>query len=178
MDDQKKNFSGLVGDLLNGYSDIGWANLFFNLDQAKVMDYTDAYAVDYLAWMVRERSVALSSAFNTIFWLLQAQKPDPLPLWMNTFQPLDSPVWLFLLFTLFFCIVFILVVNKVIFSFNFDLFLLISLPLGEERRWPNDLRIFFIVYTWTMMVVITAYKGGLLSCLAIPVIPSPIGKIT
>ena len=67
MDDQKKNFSGLVGDLLNGYSDIGWANLFFNLDQAKVMDYTDAYAVDYLAWMVRERSVALRSAFNTKF---------------------------------------------------------------------------------------------------------------
>ena len=59
MDDQKKNFSGLVGDLLNGYSDIGWANLFFNLDQAQVMDYTDAYAVDYLAWMVKHRNVLL-----------------------------------------------------------------------------------------------------------------------
>ena len=58
MDDQKKNFSGLVGDLLNGYSDIGWANLFFNLDQAQVMDYTDAYAVDYLAWMVKLRNDA------------------------------------------------------------------------------------------------------------------------
>ena len=27
------------------------------------------------------------------------------------------------------------------------------------------------------MVVITAYKGGLLSCLAIPVVPSPIGEL-
>ena len=65
MDDQKKNFSGLVGDLLNGYSDIGWANLFFNLDQAQVMDYTDAYAVDYLAWMVKQNNVLPRSASNT-----------------------------------------------------------------------------------------------------------------
>ena len=55
LDDGKKNFTGLVGDLLNGYSDIGWANLFFNLDQSKIMDYTDAYAVDYLAWMVHQK---------------------------------------------------------------------------------------------------------------------------
>ena len=57
LDDQKKNFTGLVGDLLNGFSDIGWANLFFNLDQAKIMDYTDAYAVDYLSWMVHQRNL-------------------------------------------------------------------------------------------------------------------------
>ena len=54
VDDRKKNFTGLVGDLVNGYPDVGWANLFFNLDQSKIMDYTDAYTVDYLAWMVNK----------------------------------------------------------------------------------------------------------------------------
>ena len=110
-------------------------------------------------------------------YLFQAQKPDPLPLWMNTFQPLDSPVWLCLLAVLSFCIAFIHVLNKMIPSFDFDILLLFALPLGEERKWPNNLRIFFIVYTFAIMVVITAYKGGLLSCLAIPVIPSPIGEL-
>ena len=95
---------------------------------------------------------------------------------MNTFQPLDSPVWLCLLATLAICIVFLVILNKVIESFDFDIFLLFSLPLGEEKKWPRDLQTFAMMYTFAMMVVITAYKGGLLSCLAIPVIPSPIGE--
>ena len=33
-----KNFSGLVGDLFNEYTDIGWANLFFNLEKV-LQDY-------------------------------------------------------------------------------------------------------------------------------------------
>ena len=48
-----KNFSGLVGDLFNEYSDIGWANLFFNLERSMFMDYSDAYIVDYGAFMVK-----------------------------------------------------------------------------------------------------------------------------
>ena len=48
-----KNFSGLVGDLFNEYTDIGWANLFFNLEKAQFMDYSDAYIVDYGAFMVK-----------------------------------------------------------------------------------------------------------------------------
>ena len=29
-----KNFTGLVGDLFNGFSDIGWANIFFNYERS------------------------------------------------------------------------------------------------------------------------------------------------
>ena len=46
------NFTGLVGDLFNGYTDIGWANLFFSLSRSQVIDYSDAYTVDYTGFMV------------------------------------------------------------------------------------------------------------------------------
>ena len=46
------NFTGLVGDLFNGYSDIGWANLFFSLQRSQFIDYTDPYMLDYGGFMV------------------------------------------------------------------------------------------------------------------------------
>lgn len=62
------------------------------------------------------------------------------------------------------------------------LLLLISLPLGQdgensERRWSNGLRIFLLMYVFALVVVIEAYKGALLSSLAIPHIHTLIGKI-
>lgn len=47
-----KNFTGLVGDLFNKFSDIGWANLFFNYERSKFIDYSEPYIVDYGAFMV------------------------------------------------------------------------------------------------------------------------------
>ena len=47
-----KNFTGLGGDLFNKFSDIGWANLFFNYERSKFIDYSEPYIVDYGAFMV------------------------------------------------------------------------------------------------------------------------------
>ena len=52
-EDGGKNFSGLVGDLFNGYTDIAWAQLFFTLERSQFIDYTDAYMFDYGGFMVR-----------------------------------------------------------------------------------------------------------------------------
>ena len=38
-----KNFTGLVGDLSNDFTDIGWANLFIRDDRRAIMDFTDTY---------------------------------------------------------------------------------------------------------------------------------------
>ena len=38
-----KNFTGLVGDLYNGFTDIGWANFFIRDDRRAIHDYTDTY---------------------------------------------------------------------------------------------------------------------------------------
>ena len=48
-----KNFSGLVGDLFNGYSDIGWANIFFNYERSTFIDLGEPYIFDYAAFMVK-----------------------------------------------------------------------------------------------------------------------------
>ena len=50
--DGGKNFSGIVGDLLNGYSDIGWANMFYTQERSQIIDYIDPYNYVYGAFMV------------------------------------------------------------------------------------------------------------------------------
>ena len=40
------NYSGLVGDLQNWWSDVGWANLFITAGRAKYIDYTSPYRND------------------------------------------------------------------------------------------------------------------------------------
>ena len=39
----------------------------------------------------------------------------------------------------------------------------------------DGLRIFLIFYVISLYIVTTGYKGALVSCLAIPVVPTPIG---
>lgn len=68
LGDKNNNYTGLVGDLFNGYSDIGWANLFVNQKRAKMMDYTDAYAVDYLAWMVNITNIFIKDSFICLYF--------------------------------------------------------------------------------------------------------------
>ena len=47
------NFTGLVGDLLNGYSDVGWANMFVSFERSQFIDYTDAYMIEHGGFMVQ-----------------------------------------------------------------------------------------------------------------------------
>ena len=51
--DGGRNFTGIVGDLLNGHSDIGWANMFFTQERSQIIDYSDPYNYDYGAFMVK-----------------------------------------------------------------------------------------------------------------------------
>ena len=50
-----KNFTGLVGDLFNEYTDIGWANLFFSLERSQIIDYTEPYIVEHGGFMVKTK---------------------------------------------------------------------------------------------------------------------------
>ena len=53
------NFTGLVGDLYNGYTDIGWANLFSTPARIEAIDLTDPYTFDYACFMVRQKLVSI-----------------------------------------------------------------------------------------------------------------------
>ena len=46
------NFTGLMGDLFNGYSDIGWANLFDTPLRREAVDVTASYTIDSGCFMV------------------------------------------------------------------------------------------------------------------------------
>ena len=46
------NFTGLMGDLFNGYSDIGWANLFDTPLRRQAVDVTASYTIDSGCFMV------------------------------------------------------------------------------------------------------------------------------
>ena len=107
--------------------------------------------------------------------------PEPLPPWMNIMQPLNGLVWLGLFATLFACLVFLLVLNRIDFLGNSDPFILIALLLSQEKggegEWSDGLRIFFYLFTWGCFVITVGYQGALFSCLAVPVIPAPLGDI-
>ena len=62
-----QNFTGLVGDLFNGFSDIGWANLFFNYERSNFIDYSDPYKSDYGAFMVKKQALSTIISSLTIF---------------------------------------------------------------------------------------------------------------
>jgi hypothetical protein len=48
----ENNFTGLLGDLYNGFSDIGIANLFDVPEYRKAMDVTNPYTIDYSCFLV------------------------------------------------------------------------------------------------------------------------------
>ena len=48
-------FSGLVGELQNEKSDVGWALLFITPDRYKYIEYTNPFEVDHLCYMVSKR---------------------------------------------------------------------------------------------------------------------------
>ena len=91
-------------------------------------------------------------------------------------------MWLIVLVTLAFCVVFTHVSSKFNSSMKCGPLLFIALPLGHdgeksEKRWSNGLRIFLLLYVLAMMVLTSAYKGALLSFLAMPHIHGPIGYV-
>ena len=45
-EENPENFTGLVGDLQNWWTDVGWANLFITPARAKYIDYTSSYRND------------------------------------------------------------------------------------------------------------------------------------
>ena len=46
------SFTGLVGELQQDRSDIGWADLFLVPDRMKYIDYTAPYIVEYASFML------------------------------------------------------------------------------------------------------------------------------
>ena len=99
---------------------------------------------------------------------------------MNTFQPFAPQVWLCLLATLLMCCLFAYVLCRLGLFGNFDPFLLFYVlceqSKGDMKLMKSDsLRIFLIFYVVSLYIVTTGYKGALVSCLAIPVVPTPIG---
>ena len=62
-----------MGDLSNGFTDIGWANLFIRDDRRAIMDFTDTYSFHFTTFLVR--------------------KPQALPMWTAPIQPYGSVMW-------------------------------------------------------------------------------------
>ena len=112
----------------------------------------------------------------------QLQKPEPLPLWMNTFQPFTSHVWLSIVTTMLSCCVFVYISSRCGLFDNIDPFLLFYILCEQSKRdthlvKSDGLRLFLIFYVMSLYVITTGYKGALVSCLAIPVVPLPIGGL-
>ena len=67
-----ENFTGLMGDLYNGYSDIGWANLFNTPVRRAAIDLTTPYTIDYACFMVRQIFMLTYITFTLLFICLHS----------------------------------------------------------------------------------------------------------
>ena len=99
---------------------------------------------------------------------------------MNTFQPFTSHVWLSIVITMLACCVFVYMLSRYGLFYNIDPFLLFYVLCEQSKRdthlvKSDGLRLFLIFYIMSLYVITTGYKGALVSCLAIPVVPLPIG---
>lgn len=67
-------YSGMVGELQKGVSEVGWLNLFIVPQQMEYIDYTAPYLIDYGGFMML--------------------RPPALPQWQALTYPLHWQVWL------------------------------------------------------------------------------------
>ena len=112
---------------------------------------------------------------------LQIRRPDPLPIWMNTYLPLTSTVWICTLTTLLLCFFFLYVLQTCKFTSASETWLMLALLLEQddiEGRQGNKswgLRVFYIFLVLGFFIIRAGYRGALFSCMAVQVIPKPIG---
>ena len=143
------------------------------------MDFSDPYIIDYAAFMVED--LLTSQNYLSYFCILysKVKRPDVLPPWRNITLPLNGVVWLCLLSTLILCFGFLHFLNRTMLNERCDPFILVALLLWQDserhgKLW-DGLRIFFLFFSLSTFVLAIGYQGALFSCLAIPVIPKPIG---
>ena len=91
-------------------------------------------------------------------------------------------VWICTLTTLLVCVCFLYVLQRYLLTSASDTWLMFALLLEQDdidRRQLKKLwgqRIFFIFFTLGFFIIRAGYKGALFSCIAVQVIPQPIGK--
>jgi hypothetical protein len=66
------NWTGLIGDLYNGFTDVAWAGLFVMPERKELFDYTEVIKFDETTFMVN--------------------KPGPLPQWTAPIEPFTGRV--------------------------------------------------------------------------------------
>ena len=100
---------------------------------------------------------------------------------MNIYKPMSGIVWLWLLATISACLIFSYMLKKIDLFGRHSPFLLIGLMFGQvsegHKKSSYGLRIFFLLFAFACFIFMVGYKGSLFSCLAIPIIPAPIGNI-
>ena len=160
-------FTGLMGDLQRDKADIGWAQLFIIPNRAKIIDYTSAYDIDYLCYMLA--------------------KPPPLPPWTAVVLPFELSIWLCLLTSNTLCVllsVFFVWYLKQEKRFPyFDvIFYVYGAALDESLSFaakvkPTAMRIFMAFFLFSSTITAQFYRSGLITNLSVPYIPKPIDTL-
>ena len=108
-------------------------------------------------------------------------KPEALPVWMNTYLPFTTTVWIWTLASVLTCYVIVYTLKKLKLASGNDTWLLVSLMMEQDdietsqtkKNW--GLRCFFFSFILGFFILRSSYRGALFSCLTIQVVPKPIG---
>ncbi|XP_023328653.1 ionotropic receptor 21a, partial [Eurytemora carolleeae] len=160
-------FNGLVGQLQKQESDIGYADLFVNLDRMKYISYTEFYEFEYVCFLYKI--------------------PPPPAQWIAIIYPLDSLTWFsFIVMSLCMCFLLYFFTNihhqdpPIDLLSGFFLVFENSLEKSQDRLFllkSTGSRILVVFWLLGLLVIVCGYKSGLTSVMTTQLKPKIINTI-
>ncbi|XP_068670177.1 glutamate receptor ionotropic, NMDA 1-like [Montipora capricornis] len=176
-DEVNNTWNGVVSELLNGRGDVSF-DLYISSRRAAVVDFTEPYMPSGIRLLAKERE----SLDNEIAWL-------------SYLRPFTTPVWLTLLGSLGFMIIFLWGVDKIspvraskkLFHKNsafkldnavcYALALAFGRPADEAKPSTNGARLSSVAFGMAMLVFVSTYSANLAAFLIVEDKTTPVKDI-
>lgn len=158
------NYTGLLGEFVSGYADMGWANLFYSTHRTQFMTFTDWYLSDQACFLV--------------------PNPNPYPKILALVWPFDQFTWICTIISLlaFSALLFVLLQTKpypdtFMKSSNWGMLILAVVFKQSDLTFTRIQYLGTRLIAWTfiigMLLLGTSYAAALISFLSINVHPNP-----
>ncbi|TRY75594.1 hypothetical protein TCAL_00526 [Tigriopus californicus] len=158
------NYTGLLGEFVSGYAEMGWANLFYSAHRTKFMTFTDWYLSDQACFLV--------------------PNPNPYPKILALVWPFDQFTWLCTIISLVVFSVLLLLFLQSQFYLEASLknsnwaMLILAVVFKQSdltftRIQHLGIRLMALTLILGMLLLGTSYAAALISFLTINVHPDP-----
>jgi hypothetical protein len=183
--DVPANYTGLMSEVQNNFSDVCWSQLHFSLSKLKNMDLTASYDNDPVCFVVGLHML-IHYIPSVQYDMLQHHHLPPLPSWTSFYIPFKPLVWLFCFLSIVLSVIFIMVYGAAYPKSEYlpkdSTFFLMGVILESSQPHlsnlkSNTIRLFFVLFGLSFAVITCGYKGALTSSLSVIHEPPPYSQL-